>query len=158
MRCKTWSVHDERRHTGAVKKPSSSRRTRPIYSATEQSSSRFDVHRAIFVYLRFSYGQTPLQHFYTPIYARSAVQEGAFNKKGIPTSSSMSQASSTGAEVGPHRNRVRRAGRSTTPASPNGKQIPLARIGPVMRSAEGLACSIAVRNRKYIDALACTLI
>ena len=27
---------------------------------------------SIFVYLRFSYGQTPLQQFYTPIYAKSA--------------------------------------------------------------------------------------
>jgi hypothetical protein len=34
----------------------------------------------IFVYLRFSKGQTPLQQFYTPIYARSAVG-GAFNKR-----------------------------------------------------------------------------
>ena len=33
-----------------------------------------------FVYLRFSYGQTPLQQFYTPTYARSAAG-GAFNKK-----------------------------------------------------------------------------
>ena len=33
-----------------------------------------------FVYLRFSKGQTPLQQFYTPIYARSAVG-GAFNKR-----------------------------------------------------------------------------
>ena len=34
----------------------------------------------IFIYLRFSYGQTPLQQFYTPIYAKSAAA-GAFNKK-----------------------------------------------------------------------------
>jgi len=33
-----------------------------------------------FVYLRFSYGQTPLQQFYTPIYARTAAG-GALNKK-----------------------------------------------------------------------------
>jgi len=32
-----------------------------------------------FVYLRFNFGQTPLQQFYTPIYARSAAG-GAFNK------------------------------------------------------------------------------
>ena len=32
----------------------------------------------MFVYLRFSRGQTPLQQFYTPIYARSAVG-GVFN-------------------------------------------------------------------------------
>ena len=31
-----------------------------------------------FVYLRFNFGQTPLQQFYTPIYARSAAG-GAFN-------------------------------------------------------------------------------
>ena len=34
----------------------------------------------IFVYLRFSRGQTPLQQFYTPIYARSAAG-GAFDKR-----------------------------------------------------------------------------
>ena len=34
----------------------------------------------MFVYLRFSRGQTPLQQFYTPIYARSAAG-GAFNKR-----------------------------------------------------------------------------
>ena len=34
----------------------------------------------MFVYLRFSRGQTALQQFYTPIYARSAVG-GALNKK-----------------------------------------------------------------------------
>ncbi len=33
-----------------------------------------------FMYLRFAFGQTPLQQFYTPIYARSAVG-AAFNKK-----------------------------------------------------------------------------
>jgi type IV secretory pathway TraG/TraD family ATPase VirD4 len=33
-----------------------------------------------FIYLRFSYGQTPLQQFYTPIYARTATG-GALNKK-----------------------------------------------------------------------------
>ena len=36
---------------------------------------------SIFVYLRFSYGQTPLQQFYTPIYAKSAAG-GALNRKG----------------------------------------------------------------------------
>ena len=36
---------------------------------------------SIFVYLRFSYGQTPLQQFYAPIYAKSAAG-GAFNRKG----------------------------------------------------------------------------
>jgi type IV secretory pathway TraG/TraD family ATPase VirD4 len=35
---------------------------------------------SMFVYLRFSKGQTPLQQFYTPIYARSAAG-GAFNKR-----------------------------------------------------------------------------
>ena len=34
----------------------------------------------IFVYLRFSFGQTPLQRFYTPMYARTAAG-GMFNKK-----------------------------------------------------------------------------
>jgi len=33
-----------------------------------------------FLYVRFAYGQTPLQQFYTPIYARTAVG-GALNKK-----------------------------------------------------------------------------
>jgi type IV secretion system coupling TraD/TrwB family protein len=33
-----------------------------------------------FLYLRFAYGQTPLQRFYTPIYVRSAVG-GVFDKK-----------------------------------------------------------------------------
>jgi type IV secretory pathway TraG/TraD family ATPase VirD4 len=33
-----------------------------------------------FIYLRFSYGQTPLQQFYTPIYARTAAG-GALSKK-----------------------------------------------------------------------------
>ena len=34
----------------------------------------------VFVYLRFSFGQTPLQQFYTPTYARTAAG-GMFNKK-----------------------------------------------------------------------------
>ena len=55
------------------------------------------VFTGLFLYLRFSYGQTPLQQFYTPIYVRSAVG-GAFNKT-HPYQLLYAGGVSTGAEI-----------------------------------------------------------
>ena len=72
-----------------------------------------------FLYVRFAYGQTPLQQFYTPIYARTAAG-GALNKKDkyqllyVGDGSKAGQlAVETDVQAG------------TTPA-PGGKHIPLA--------------------------------
>jgi type IV secretory pathway TraG/TraD family ATPase VirD4 len=87
-----------------------------------------------FVYLRFSFGQTPLQQFYTPIYARTAAG-GAFNKTdkfqllyAAGVSTGVELASEPDVKAG------------TTLAS-RGKQIPLA----LSAAADG-------PEQKYIDA------
>jgi type IV secretory pathway TraG/TraD family ATPase VirD4 len=72
-----------------------------------------------FVYLRFSYGQTPLQQFYTPTYARSAAG-GAFNKKDkyqllYVGNGAKAARLATEADV-----------QAGTTAAPNNKSIPLA--------------------------------
>jgi hypothetical protein len=84
---------------------------------------------SIFVYLRFSYGQTPLQQFYTPIYAKSAAG-GALNRKGKYQL----------LYVGDGAKFARLAAESDVQegvtAAPNGKHIPLAISAQA--SAQGL--------------------
>jgi len=72
----------------------------------------------IFVYLRFSYGQTPLQQFYTPIYARSAVG-GALNKK------DKYQLLYVGDGVKVARLAIEADVQDGTTSTPNGKHLPL---------------------------------
>jgi type IV secretory pathway TraG/TraD family ATPase VirD4 len=96
-----------------------------------------------FVYARFNYGQTPLQQFYTPIYARTAAG-AALNKKdkyqllyvgdGIRAGLLAAEAD---VQTG------------TTPA-PGGKQIPLA----LSRAAEarGLRALYRGPEQTYLDA------
>ncbi len=73
----------------------------------------------IFVYLRFGYGQTPLQQFYTPIYAKSAAG-GALNKK------NKYQLLSVGDGVKVARLATEADVQEGMTAAPNGKHIPLA--------------------------------
>ena len=96
-----------------------------------------------FVYLRFNFGQTPLQQFYTPIYARSAAG-GAFNKTdkyqllyaaGVSTGVELA----TEADV--------KAGRTL---ASRGKQIPLALSAAA--DARGLDVLYRGPEQKYIDA------
>jgi type IV secretory pathway TraG/TraD family ATPase VirD4 len=96
-----------------------------------------------FLYLRFSFGQTPLQQFYTPIYARTAAG-GAFNKK------DKYQLLYVGDGV--------KAGRlaadadvkeGVTPA-PNGKHIPLALSTEAARL--GLRALYRGQEQPYLDA------
>jgi type IV secretory pathway TraG/TraD family ATPase VirD4 len=71
----------------------------------------------VFVYLRFSYGQTPLQQFYTPTYARSAAG-GAFNKK------DKYQLLYVGDEAKAARLAIEADVQAGTTAAPNNKSIP----------------------------------
>ena len=98
----------------------------------------------MFVYLRFSRGQTPLQQFYTPIYARSAAG-GAFNgshKYQLLYAAGVS----AGAELA---SEVRRAGWYDS-APQAGKHIPLA----LSAAAEARGLDVLYRGpeQKYIDA------
>jgi type IV secretory pathway TraG/TraD family ATPase VirD4 len=97
----------------------------------------------IFVYLRFAYGQTPLQQFYSPIYVRSAAG-GAFNKK--DKYQLLYVADGNGA--------ARLAAEAdvqdgTTPA-PNGKHLPLA-LSPAA-TAHGYRVLYRGPEQKYNDA------
>ena len=74
---------------------------------------------SIFVYLRFSYGQTPLQQFYTPIYAKSAAG-GALNRKGKYQLLYVGDGSKLG------RLATESDVQEGVTAAPNGKHIPLA--------------------------------
>ena len=96
-----------------------------------------------FLYLRFAYGQTSLQQFYTPIYVRSAVG-GVFDKTHnyqilyVGDGASAARLA-TDADV--------QAG--TTPA-PNGKLLPLA-LSPAA-TAHGLRALYRGPEQKYNDA------
>jgi hypothetical protein len=94
-------------------------------------------------YLRFSFGQSPLQQFYTPIYARSAAG-GAFNKTdkyqllyAAGVSTGIEVASEADVQVG------------TTLAS-RGKQIPLALSAAAQ--VRGLDVLYRGPKQKYVDA------
>jgi hypothetical protein len=97
----------------------------------------------IFVYLRSSYGQTPLQQFYTPIYVKSAAG-AALNRKGKYQL----------LYVGGGANVARLATESdvqegVTPV-PNGKQIPLALSGKAI--AQGLRDVYRGPEQTFFDA------
>jgi type IV secretory pathway TraG/TraD family ATPase VirD4 len=71
-----------------------------------------------FLYVRFTYGQTPLQQFYTPIYARTAAG-AALNKKDKYQLLYVSDGTKIGAPV------VEADVQQGTTPAPGGKQIPL---------------------------------
>jgi type IV secretory pathway TraG/TraD family ATPase VirD4 len=100
------------------------------------------VFTGLFLYLRFSYGQTPLQQFYTPIYVRSAVG-GAFNKT-HPYQLLYTAGVSAGAEIASESD----VQAGTTLAS-QGKQIPLALSSDAQR--RGLDVLYRGTEQKYID-------
>jgi len=96
-----------------------------------------------FMYLRFNFGQTPLQQFYTPIYLRSAAA-GAFSKTdkyqllyAAGVSTGVELASEADVQAG------------TTLAS-RGKQLPLALSDAAQ--ARGLDVLYRGPEQKYIDA------
>ena len=98
---------------------------------------------SIFVYLRFSYGQTPLQQFYTPIYAKSAAG-GALNRKGKYQL----------LYVGDGAKFARLATESDVQegvtAAPNGKHIPLALSAQA--TAQGLRILYRGPEQTFFDA------
>lgn len=98
---------------------------------------------SIFVYLRFSYGQTPLQQFYTPIYAKSAAG-GTLNRKGKYQL----------LYVGDGAKLARLATESDVhegvTAAPNGKHIPLA--VSAQATAQGLRILYRGQEQTFFDA------
>jgi len=100
------------------------------------------VFTGLFLYLRFSYGQTPLQQFYTPIYLRSAVG-GAFSKT-HPYQLLYAAGVSVGAEIATESD----VQAGVTPPS-QGKQIPLALSSDAQR--RGLDVLYRGTEQKYID-------
>ncbi|HUZ95072.1 MAG TPA: type IV secretion system DNA-binding domain-containing protein, partial [Edaphobacter sp.] len=97
----------------------------------------------MFVYLRFSRGQTPLQQFYTPIYARSAAG-AAFNKRDkyqllYVGDGARAARLATEADV--------QAGTTT---APNGKTIPLALSSQA--AVQGLRILYRGPAQTYVDA------
>jgi type IV secretory pathway TraG/TraD family ATPase VirD4 len=97
----------------------------------------------MFVYLRFSRGQTPLQQFYTPIYARSAAG-GAFNKRDkyqllYVGDGARAPRLATEADV-----------QAGTTAESNGKHIPLALSSQA--AAQGFRILYRGPAQTYVDA------
>jgi len=98
---------------------------------------------AMFVYLRFSRGQSPLQQFYTPIYARSAAGS-AFNKKDkyqllYIGNGTKTARLATEADV-----------QAGTTAAPNNKSIPLALSSQA--TAQGLHILYRGPEQTLVDA------
>lgn len=98
---------------------------------------------SIFVYLRFSYGQTQLQQFYTPIYAKSAAG-GALNRKGkyqllYVGDGAKSARLATDSDV-----------QEGVTAAPNGKYIPLAVT--TQATAQGLRVLYRGPEQTFFDA------
>jgi hypothetical protein len=98
---------------------------------------------SIFVYLRFSYGQTPLQQFYTPIYAKSAAG-GALNRKGKYQLLYVGD----GAKAG--RLATESDVQEGVTATPNGKHIPLAISAQA--TAHGLRIIYRGEEQTFFDA------
>jgi type IV secretory pathway TraG/TraD family ATPase VirD4 len=98
---------------------------------------------SIFVYLRFSYGQTPLQQFYTPIYAKSAAG-GALNRKGKYQLLYVGD----GAKAG--RLATESDVQEGVTAAPNGKHIPLAISAQA--TAQGLRILYRGQEQTFFDA------
>jgi hypothetical protein len=96
----------------------------------------------IFVYLRFSYGQTPLQQFYTPIYAKSAAG-GALNKK------NKYQLLYVGDGVKVARLATETDVQEGVTAAPNGKHIPLALS--VQATAQGVRILYRGQEQTFLD-------
>ena len=96
-----------------------------------------------FVFLRFNFGQTPLQQFYTPIYARSAAG-GAFNK-----TDKYQLLDAAGVSVGVEVASDADVQAGKTLAS-GGKQIPLALSAAAQ--ARGLDVLYRGPEQKYVDA------
>jgi type IV secretory pathway TraG/TraD family ATPase VirD4 len=96
-----------------------------------------------FVYARFNYGQTPLQQFYTPIYARTAAG-AALNKKDKYQLLYVGDGTRAGQIASESDVRA-----GTTPA-PGSKQIPLA----LSRAAAGRGLRVLYREpeQTYLDA------
>ena len=97
----------------------------------------------MFVYLRFSRGQTPLQQFYTPIYARSAAG-AAFNKRDkyqLLFVSDGARAAQLASEADVQ------AGTTT---APNGNTIPLALSSQA--AAQGARILYRGPTQTYVDA------
>ncbi|WP_263354215.1 type IV secretion system DNA-binding domain-containing protein [Acidicapsa acidisoli] len=97
----------------------------------------------MFVYLRFSRGQTPLQRFYTPIYARSAAGE-AFNKR------DKYQLLYVGDGAGAARLATEADVQAGTTAESNGKPVPLALSSQA--AAQGLRILYRGPAQSYFDA------
>ena len=98
---------------------------------------------SIFVYLRFSYGQTPLQQFYTPIYAKSAAG-GALNRKG------KYQLLYVGYGAKSDRLATESDVQEGVTATPNGKHIPLA--VSAQATAQGLRILYRGKEQIFFDA------
>jgi hypothetical protein len=98
---------------------------------------------SMFVYVRFSKGQTPLQQFYTPIYARSAVG-GAFNKR------DKYQLLYVGDGARAARLATEQDVQAGTTAAPNGKPIPLALLSQT--AAQGLHVLYRGPEQTFVDA------
>ena len=96
-----------------------------------------------FLYLRFSFGQSPLQQFYSPIYARTAAG-GAFKRHGQYQLLYVGDGSKAG------RLAVESDVQAGTTLAPGGKQIPLA----LSRSAAGQGLRALYRGPQqvYLDA------
>jgi RecA/RadA recombinase len=95
-----------------------------------------------FVYLRFSFGQSPLQQFYTPIYARTAAG-AAIDKKDKYELLYVGDGSKAG------RLAVESDVQSGTTPAPAGKQIPLALSSAVM--GQGLRALYRGPEQQYLD-------
>ena len=98
---------------------------------------------SIFVCLRFSYGQTPLQQFYTPIYAKSAAG-GALNRKG------KYQLLYAGDVAKLARLATESDVQEGVTATPNGKHIPLAISAQA--TAQGLRILYRGPEQTFFDA------
>jgi hypothetical protein len=96
-----------------------------------------------FIYLRFSFGQTPLQQFYTPIYVRSAAGS-AFNK-----TDKYQLLYAAGVSIGVEIASEADVQAGTTLAS-RGKQLPLALSAAAQ--ARGLDVLYRGTEQKYVDA------
>jgi type IV secretory pathway TraG/TraD family ATPase VirD4 len=96
-----------------------------------------------FIYLRFSYGQTPLQQFYTPIYARTAAG-AALNKKDKYQLLYVGDGTKAGQLA------VESDVQAGTTPAPGGKHIPLALSRAA--AARGLHALYRGPEQAYLDA------
>ena len=95
-----------------------------------------------FLYVRFTYGQTPLQQFYTPIYARTAAG-AALNKKDKYQLLYISDGTKMGAPA------VEADVQQGTTPAPGGKHIPLALSSAA--AGRGLRALYRGPEQPYLD-------